>query len=735
MIITIPLIAADGAISTVTLPDPVINQPMVNVLQSPNDLTQSVWSKGGVVVTYNSTNDASNVIENTSAGYHYASQAFNGLGGLQNYSISARFAPLGRSVYLYITDGTNGAGSEFVLTGNGSTQLSGTSGTGFAISNIAIAPPDAQGFYLCTMTISTAASPLFFDVFLENSSNNTNYTGVGNIGCSMRDLSVIVQAVQAGIFYVAANGSDSNMGTQAAPWQTINKVNSRVFAPGSAVYFRGGDTFTGNLTPQVLNGSGSNPVVFGSYGIGRATINPSVGGFGQGIVNLDGGLIGVTIQDFILSAPNTAIQPRGGIRIGNNSGIAAGYYVIQRCNISGIRFNTYVSSDFGAEIMCELSPGSGGINNVIIKNCDIHGLSGVNSLDDAGITGFGGQSASNWTLVGNLVYNIGCSGTASLYKPGGTGQSGPPQGNGIHQNGISNALNKYNIVHDMAGNFNDPAAGPCAYTTNSASGVTIRFCEGYRVRPTDGTFASVDFVGIDFDTETSDSLAEFNFMHGCYGVGYYFFSTGGPWNNNMIRYNLGYNNVQEGRPGLGELGISIPAGTNPTITMDHNKTFNNRVYSGPLYHNTQQGACCIGMVNDGGFSGSVSNNIQITGWDNSGYQWEAWKWNTNSPDINVTATITGNQWFGLPPSSYQPILTWRNIYYSDLVSWQTASGKSGNSIANNSAGPNIFATTATLSLSSSERTTAIAALTSVENISGIETGTTDYGMSLPGSRM
>jgi hypothetical protein len=327
-----------------------------NVIQSPSDLTQAVWSKGGVTATNVPADEASNVIENTSNGYHALTQNISG-SEIQNYSISARLKPTGRSVYIQVTDGANGAGCGFILVNPGSMFGAGTFGTGFVISNQAIAPPDAQGFYTCTMMITTtAAASLSFQVFLVNNFNQFQYTGAGNVGCEMRDFSMQIQSAQAGTFYVATNGNDSNPGTQAAPWQTTNKVNSKTFAPGSAVYFRGGDTFTGNLAPQVVNGSGSNPVVFGSYGIGRATINPSVGGAGQGIVNLDGGVIGVTIQDLILVAPNTAIQPRGGIRLANNSGIQAGGWLIQRCDISGIRFNSNASADFGSHIMCELTP-------------------------------------------------------------------------------------------------------------------------------------------------------------------------------------------------------------------------------------------------------------------------------------------------------------------------------------------------------------------------------------------
>lgn len=67
-------------------------------------------------------------------------------------------------------------------------------------------------------------------------------------------------------FFVASNGSDSNAGTQAAPWLTITKVNSAT-TTGKTVFFRGGDFF--NDSPLNLH-SNTN---YSSYGTGRAIIS------------------------------------------------------------------------------------------------------------------------------------------------------------------------------------------------------------------------------------------------------------------------------------------------------------------------------------------------------------------------------------------------------------------------------------------------------------------------------
>jgi len=73
-------------------------------------------------------------------------------------------------------------------------------------------------------------------------------------------------------YYVdSVNGSDSNPGTQAAPWKTIGKVNSATLAAGQSVGFKRGDTWRETLEPG-QSGSAGNPITFGAYGDGSAPL-------------------------------------------------------------------------------------------------------------------------------------------------------------------------------------------------------------------------------------------------------------------------------------------------------------------------------------------------------------------------------------------------------------------------------------------------------------------------------
>src|SRR2546427_3389310 len=76
-------------------------------------------------------------------------------------------------------------------------------------------------------------------------------------------------------YYVSPSGSDSASGTStSAPWKTISRVNNQKLHAGDTVLLKGGSSFSGGLyVPSSEGGTSSNPVVFSTYGSGRATIN------------------------------------------------------------------------------------------------------------------------------------------------------------------------------------------------------------------------------------------------------------------------------------------------------------------------------------------------------------------------------------------------------------------------------------------------------------------------------
>lgn len=76
--------------------------------------------------------------------------------------------------------------------------------------------------------------------------------------------SLAATAAFGGTWYVATNGSDTNAGTLAAPFATINKGVSKLDNPGDLLYIRGG-TYNQLVTVWDVHGSSSLPIYLSPY--------------------------------------------------------------------------------------------------------------------------------------------------------------------------------------------------------------------------------------------------------------------------------------------------------------------------------------------------------------------------------------------------------------------------------------------------------------------------------------
>jgi hypothetical protein len=88
-------------------------------------------------------------------------------------------------------------------------------------------------------------------------------------------------AAGATTYYVAPSGHDSNSGKSAArAWRTVYRVNKTHLRPGDVVLFQAGTTYSDDgLQPgwgTGVSGTSSSPVVFGSFGGGRATLSKGI---------------------------------------------------------------------------------------------------------------------------------------------------------------------------------------------------------------------------------------------------------------------------------------------------------------------------------------------------------------------------------------------------------------------------------------------------------------------------
>jgi hypothetical protein len=78
---------------------------------------------------------------------------------------------------------------------------------------------------------------------------------------------IVPSFAQSTYYFSNSTGNDSNVGSEASPFQTISKLNSLVLVAGDKILFKKGDTFIGQIVVS-YSGTSGFPIVYDSYGLG-----------------------------------------------------------------------------------------------------------------------------------------------------------------------------------------------------------------------------------------------------------------------------------------------------------------------------------------------------------------------------------------------------------------------------------------------------------------------------------
>lgn len=307
-------------------------------------------------------------------------------------------------------------------------------------------------------------------------------------------------------------GHDANPGTLMKPFKTIERLNSLKINTGQSVFFAGGQTYSGTLRLKGLIGTKEQPIVIGSFGNGRATLN--------------GGNTGSILADSCswLQVKNLVLTGNG--RLTGNSGSGIEFRRIQNCQIDSIETSGFLWSGVKAV----------GGNNLRITNVYAHdnGFSGINvesdGQDSGGLEGSGGKTFRNLYIANCVaVNNPGCPEVKENHS-----------GNGILIGGVTNGIIEYceamNNGWDMPREGNGPV-GIWAYQSDS---ITIQYCYSHDNKTSAN---GKDGGGFDFDGGMTNSVMQYNFSANNEGAGYGLFQYYGAslWKNNLIRNNISYN--------------------------------------------------------------------------------------------------------------------------------------------------------------------------------------------------
>jgi len=425
-------------------------------------------------------------------------------------------------------------------------------------------------------------------------------------------------------YYISNAGSDSNSGTSVnSPWKTPAKVSSTHLNPGDQALFEGGETFSGGLNLYSDGGSASDPIVIGSYGSGRATI---ASGTSVGLWAL--GTSGITIENLNFVGTHGSETSQDGIRLENyNTNAVRSGYLVTNCSITGYAEN---GVDFGGDTSSE------GVNDLTLSNDTIYGntMNGIESWAN------GAENNTNILITNCQVYGNTGNGTANT------------NGSGIMLQGLDGATVEYNSVYDNGAKGNG-GVGIWCYDSND---VMFQYNQSYDNHTEGGD----DGDGFDFDSNTSNSIMQYNYAANNDGGGFELDN----WENDntetgdIVRYNVAQNNAKKNNYS----GIDI-----------WGKVINAQVYNNTVYASQ----ATSGQTSDIRISNNsitylfpsndyIANNLFVSTGD--------------TPLVDFySAALTGASNIKFDGNAYYsysgtPYFVWGS-WYGSLSSWQSATGQ------------------------------------------------------------
>jgi hypothetical protein len=148
--------------------------------------------------------------------------------------------------------------------------------------------------------------------------------------CGLAALAGHLPATAASLFYVdSVNGSDTNPGSQSAPWRNLTRASSQVLAPGDTLLLKRGSSWSGQELQISENGSSAARIKVDAYGSGAV---PVISG-ASSCVNISGDY--VTVRDLKMDNCSWA-----GIRFAEGATFGLAEFNTLSNNVAGAHVST-----------------------------------------------------------------------------------------------------------------------------------------------------------------------------------------------------------------------------------------------------------------------------------------------------------------------------------------------------------------------------------------------------------
>nr|WP_134001983.1 right-handed parallel beta-helix repeat-containing protein [Streptomyces sp. 846.5] len=430
-------------------------------------------------------------------------------------------------------------------------------------------------------------------------------------------------------YYVSPGGNDSASGTSpGTAWRSLTRAQGARLHPGDRLLLQGGARFTGTLSLVAGEaGRAGRPVVIGSYGAGRASVEST--GDGIAVHNT----AGVEIRDLVLTGKGPGYDSGSGVNLYADlpDGSKLDHVTVSDVDISG----------FVVGIAIGAAGGGTGFKDVTVRQAELHG-----NRDD-GLLAYG--PAFDAAHPAYAHQSIDLDGVRAHDNPGDPADVARPTGSGIVLGSVSGATLRGSSVY---GNGARSAAGakqgPVGMWAYDSTGVLIEHDSAYR----NHTGSGLDGSGFGLDNNVSKSTLQYDLAFHNDGPGFYAYSkaANGAYADNTIRYDVSDND-----------GRKLPR--HGGLTVYGTDLHNLQIYRNTVVMTGTNGVGPALLVRSGETGVTVRDNILAT---------------DGSPVVSSAALTTrqldlqGNDYFA--PSGQWSVI-WGGRSYSDLGSWRSASGQ------------------------------------------------------------
>jgi hypothetical protein len=430
-------------------------------------------------------------------------------------------------------------------------------------------------------------------------------------------LALATVRVSAATYYVATTGNDTNTGSLASPWRTIQKA-ANTLAPGDAALVRGG-VYHEAVTINVSGNATSGHVAFQNY----PGETPIVDGTGL-------------------------VVPPSGYAAGLFQITDRSYVTIQGFEIRNYQTNSTSLVPAGIGI-------TGGSHHITVISNRVHDIINTNANGNAyGIEVHGtsaAQAISNLVIRGNELFNLKTGWSESLVLNGNVSDF-EVSSNLIHDNwnigidfiGYEGTCSDTNLDRARHGVYRDNTVWRCSTFSNPAYGQYS--CAGIYV---DG---GTDILIERNRTFLCDIGVELAAEHKGKATSYVTLRNNLIWSNSMGGIFLG--------------GYSSSVGRTENCTLTHNT----------LYHNDtlQWGQGEVLFQFDTRTNVFTHNILVVANWENNWFIGNTFTQNTNN-------LVDWNLFFApAPGSSSNTIWQWKKTKYTGFAAYKTATHNDSNSI-------------------------------------------------------